>query len=418
MALESEVSSTQNDHEEEEEIGCFFLQPSSSPYNLAEKVQQANFDLFNGTPQSTRSTKVKFRDELVSFEPDLTDDDVNSIESDHVDELPIRTEEVQKEEFKVEEIKLPYNTVLRNDIEIFNIEEEIEEVDEAVIEQAVLAEYNNDLNEMEEVVSSEEITSETEPKETLKDSSRGLEKPNSETGSSKSKKPAKRQKKTMKSQEIHCKQHCIERIDNIAMSIKKLEIHEKPPVTLPPLQLHQRKCCDEVRLSNSERNLPNYNGYRSEYGLSSRQIKLRDRQMEMVRQKEITRQKLIEEYRALKVQRNEEVFCHWLKEVTRRSKEPNLRNQLNRSKGYKSVSPGSYGTISPNIIQEKLKERPKTAGFVPKTNIKKKKRPYTTQSCVYIEVPPNVLKKGIHIGDLLITNSKQLSKKLHILTVS
>lgn len=64
------------------------LQPASCPYNIAEKVQQANMDLFSTTPHTVRSAKVKFRDELVSFEPDLTDDDVNSIESDQVDELP------------------------------------------------------------------------------------------------------------------------------------------------------------------------------------------------------------------------------------------------------------------------------------------------------------------------------------------
>lgn len=105
MALESDVT-TKNDNEEED-IGCYckytslksliyclntilVLQPSSSPYNITEKVQQANFDLFNSTPQTSRSTKVKFRDELISFEPDLTDDDVNSIESDQVaDDLPI-----------------------------------------------------------------------------------------------------------------------------------------------------------------------------------------------------------------------------------------------------------------------------------------------------------------------------------------
>lgn len=62
------------------------LQPSASPYNITQRVQEANFTLFNSTPQPTRSTKVKFRDELVSFEPDLTDDDVNSIESDQVED--------------------------------------------------------------------------------------------------------------------------------------------------------------------------------------------------------------------------------------------------------------------------------------------------------------------------------------------
>lgn len=147
--------------------------------------------------------------------------------------------------------------------------------------------------------------------------------------------------------------------------------------------------------------------------------------MEMIRQKEMARQKLIEDYRILKVQQNEEVFCQWLREVTRRNKEQSLRNQLSRY-GNKSVS-SNYSSdaqnySSPKVVNinktGKVKERPKTAGFVPKTNIKKKKRPHTTQSCVYIELSPNILKKGIHIGDLLITNSKELSKKLQILSVS
>lgn len=110
----------------------------------------------------------------------------------------------------------------------------------------------------------------------------------------------------------------------------------------------------------------------------------------MIRQKEMARQKLIEEYRALKMRQNEAVFCQWLRKVSK--------------KGVKSE--GGSRT-----------ERPKTAGFVPKTVKKRVKRPTTTQSCVYIELSPNMLKKGVHVGDLLITNSKQLSKKLHILTV-
>lgn len=115
--------------------------------------------------------------------------------------------------------------------------------------------------------------------------------------------------------------------------------------------------------------------------------------MEMIRQKEMARQKLIEEYRALKMRQNEAVFCQWLKEVSKRKE--------------KRFEGGSKT------------DRPKTAGFVPKTAMKKRvNRPTTSQSCVYIELSPNVLNKGVHVGDLLITNSKELSKKLHILTVS
>lgn len=115
--------------------------------------------------------------------------------------------------------------------------------------------------------------------------------------------------------------------------------------------------------------------------------------MEMIRQKEMARQKLIEEYRALKTRQNEAVFCQWLREVSKRKEK----------RGFEAGS---------------KTERPKTAGFVPKMLRKQKVKRPTTGSCVYIEFSPNMLNKGVHVGDLLITNSKELSKKLHILTVS
>ncbi|CAG9773097.1 unnamed protein product [Ceutorhynchus assimilis] len=359
---------------EDGDIGCYFLQPSATPYNIIEKLQQANFELFNSTPQAIKSSKVKFRDELVSFEPELTDDDVNSIESDHVvDELP--------QQIVAKNDEVLYNTVVQENVDIYDtIEEEIEET---VFDELVLSDIEVDKNN-----SNEEILMEKKISPIIINEDK-----------SKTKHSKRKNKSTLKKQDIHCKEHCIERLDtHLSMSIKKLEIHEKTPVNLPPLQLHQRKCCDNLKQSNTDRNLPNYKGYRSEYGLSSRQIKNRDRYMEMLRQKELSRQKLIEDYRALRVQQNEEVFCQWLKKVSKRGKD---EQQIN--------------FLSPNV--DKAKERPKTAGFTPKTTIKKKKRPHTSQSCVYIEVSPSVLKKGINIGDLLITNSKALTKKLHILTV-
>lgn len=239
----------------------------------------------------------------------------------------------------------------------------------------------------------------------------------------------KRRRKSKYCTEVHCKDHCIEKIDkNLSISIKKLEIHEKSTVNLPPLQLHQRQCCDDVKLSSSSQNLPNYNGYRSEYGLTYRQLKNKNRHLEMIKQKELARQKLIEQYRHLKVQQNETVFCQWLKEVSRRNKEQTeLKNQFkikHKTSPFeilpKSLSPMAINNNKHVIKTGRTKERPKTAGyneFVPKTNVKKK-RPHTTQSCVYIEVPQNLLKRGIYIGDLLVTNSMEIGKKLHILTVS
>ncbi|XP_066153208.1 uncharacterized protein [Euwallacea fornicatus] len=407
MSLESDLILKPD--QEDEDVGCFFLQPTSSPYNITEKVQQANFFLFNSTPQTSRSTKVKFRDELVSFEPDLTDDDVNSIESDdHVDDFPSSNDPHQV--IKLDQDNVPYNTILRGEVDIFDIEEEI---DEAIVEELILSDENFTENE---------CPNETKkPILSPKANELNIKKcTNSNSGGSKKYcKRRRRPHRELRQQQVRCKEHCIEKLDaHLLMSIKKLEIHEKPPLNLPPLQLHQRKCCDDIKLANSDRNLPHYNGSRSEYGLSSRQIKNRDRYTEMIRQKEIARRKLIEDYRALKVQQNEQVFCQWLREVSKRNKE---RIQGVKHSGISSrFRDLSYGNNSnftdKGMVKYENKGRPKTAGFVPKT--KKKKRPHSSQSCVYIELSPNLLNKGVHIGDLLITNSKELSKKFHILTIS
>lgn len=195
------------------------------------------------------------------------------------------------------------------------------------------------------------------------------------------------------------------------MSIKKLEIHDK--FQLPPLQLLQRKCCDEVR-QKVPKALPRYNGLRSEYGLSSRQLEKRERQKQMLKMKEEMRHQLIGEYKQRKIEQNEAVFCQWLKEVARRKAE---RQNSRKTKIKETVSP-TVITL-PSKMTEKAKGRPTTANeFVPKTNVKKRRRPHTTHSCVYIEVPRSILERGFSVGDLMVSNSKLFSKNMHILAVN
>ncbi|XP_076260117.1 uncharacterized protein LOC143196336 [Rhynchophorus ferrugineus] len=396
------------------------LQPSSSPYNITEKVQQANLDLFNSTLETARSIKVKFREELVSFEPDLTDDDVNSIESDQVEEDQGIIEKVPDSTDNMS----AYSTVLRENISLEDTEEEEEEVGEAFVEEILSSDDDGEIQAEGSFRQSEYVAESKVSNELRKGNVEDQIDQKAEKRKNKGRKGSKRT-------EINCKDHCIEQVDSrLSMLIKKLDIQEKPVVNLPPLQLHQRHCCDDTKSSHSFRNLPNYNGYRSEYGLSYRQLKNKHKHIETIRQKEMARQKLIEEYRIMKVQQNESVFCQWLKEVSRRNRqkrEINRENKLRlKSVGFQPQTPQKC--LSPNVVninqslmrQERDRVRPKTAGFnefVPKGHIKKK-RPSTTQSCVYIELPKSVLKKGIYIGDLLITNSKKISKKLHILTVT
>ncbi|XP_056631376.1 uncharacterized protein LOC130441634 [Diorhabda sublineata] len=396
----SDVDTTiKSDTQEEDDVDCFFLQPSSSPYNIAEKVQQANIDLFSSSPcpSSGKLSKVKFKDDLYSFEPDLTDEDVNSIESDNIEDLEHDNQLICE-----------YKTVNISDIE---------EVAEDVEDEEIIESINADCNEIviDNIVKSYEYRTKVE-KETFEE----LKTDNCNTSKHSSKRKNNGSKQIKHIQEVQCRNHCIDKLDfDLPMYIKKLEIHEKV-ANLPPLQLIQRKCCDELK----QKNLPNYNGLRSEYGLSSRQLENRQKHKELLRLKEQTRQKILEEYTKRKMQQNEEVFCQWLKQIAKRRNETQKmdKNKVRHKNNLKRVKQlYSPSVISmPNKNTGRMKERPKTANeFVPKTQIKKPRRPYSTSStCVYIEVPENILKKGINIGDLLVTNSKLLSKKLHILAVS
>ncbi|XP_018575491.1 uncharacterized protein LOC108914217 [Anoplophora glabripennis] len=383
--MDSENDSVKSHTEsEEDDLGCYFLQPSSAPYNITEKVQQANVDLFNTQENRNveKTAKVKFR-ELISFEPDLTDDDVNSIESDRT-ELSLEARPTI----------LEYKTTINSEhLTIFNIEEDVEELDEVL----------------------EDVDSDTEYKPEIKVSTAVAEKTVEGDKTASSRKESSKRKRMSKSkaaflnpQEVNCKDHCVDRLDyDLSVSIRKLEIQDK--LTLPPLQLLQRKCCDEAK-KKIHLNLPQYNGLRSEYGLTSRQLEKREKQKEMLKMRDRLHQQLMEEYKRRKIQQNEEVFCQWLKEVSKRKSEKKSTNKRAASAKLNS------GVSKP---EKKITERPKTANaFVPRTKPRKKRRPQSTNARVYIEVPRSCLEKHLRIGDLTITNSKLFSRNVHIITIS
>lgn len=296
-------------------------------------------------------------------------------------------------------------TVVNPSSPFFNIEETAEE--DVQIEDEIIEEITSfdDLIEIPK-----ESFKNPSPKMSFIDNFNHVDTSKRSSKSSKTKKQSKYASSSPS--EVHCKEHCIDKLEcDLSMSIKKLEIHDK--FQLPPLQLLQRQCCDEVK-QKVPKALPRYNGLRSEYGLSSRQLEKRERQKQILKMKEEMRHQLMSEYKKRKIEQNEEVFCQWLKEVAKR------KNDKQNSKQIKSKE-----TVTPNIITlpskitGKSRERPRTANeFVPKTSVKKRRRPHTTQSCVYIEVPQCVLEKGLTLGNLVVTNSKLFTKNLHFMAVS
>lgn len=404
------------------------LQPSSSPYNIAEKVQQANIDLYsNAAVVMEKTWKIKFRDEIATYEPELTDDDVNSIESDNAEILPSTTT-VQVDNNNVQ--MLEYKTTYRDhttedetdlDNNMFSINEDdevIEEIESALNVDDMLLD-NNYLS----VDDADVDSNNNDDNNKLALDAGGIKQERSSQKSGKRKRFKNKSRNKLNASDIvNCKNHCIEKLDfDLSMSIRKLVIHEKSPVECPLLKLQQRKCCDDKKIKYQQ-NLPCYNGLRSEYGLSSAELEKREKRKELTRLREKKREQLLGEYRQRKMQQNEQVFSQWLKDVAK-------RNTTHQKHKVDNINANNTKTrFSPKVINfpikvhhEKVTERPKTVNsFVPRHSVKKAPiiRPHTSHASVFIEVPQKLLGRGISIGDLLINDSNFSTRKLHIVTVT
>ncbi|KAJ8983753.1 hypothetical protein NQ317_017856 [Molorchus minor] len=280
------------------------LQPAVSPYNVIERIHDANINLLesNSYRIAERQAKVKFKEELESYEQDSTDEDINSFESEKCEGEIV--EELKSE--SIEEIQIIKHTP-KLDKEIDNL---------LNIEQ-----IGNSITHLSNKKSSKRIKGNTLKYDFFNQ------------------------------REIQCKDHCIERLDaDFYESIKKLEIREK--IDLPPLQLIQRKCCDHLN-KEIKKNLPSYKGLRSEYGLTSRQINKKEKQDALIKLREQVHQQLLEEYRYLRIQQNEKMFIQWLKDVNKRNKPRGSSNNTNRKQnglGTPQKSTSSLLKILSNLV--------------------------------------------------------------------
>ncbi|XP_022904445.2 coiled-coil domain-containing protein 181 [Onthophagus taurus] len=373
---------------EEDDCEIYFLQPASSPYNIKEKLEKANKALleesFNG---NDREFKIKFKEVLVDYEPDLTDDDVQSFESYNEVDFNIIEKEQGLE-----------NNLINNKLElnIFTpvIEEEYDEDiqtcenDEiGVIENKVEDENEIfEVNEEEEIFINEEINFSDEIDKSENDETITSSKDLifcEDSNSIERKRIVKKSKKHIK---IDCKSHCIDKLPDLNLTISKLKINEKPDFC-PALKLLKRRCC-EKNVKNDQK-LPQYTGLRSEYGLSLVQLEMRRKRKEYSKIREEKRRNLIEEYKKRKMQQNEEIFYQWLKTIEKRK----VLEERNRQKS-------KYSAKIVNFTKNLIEERPKTANYLVGSVKRTNKRPET--ACVYVQISSDLLKqKGIQVGNLI-----------------
>ncbi|GJQ83858.1 hypothetical protein Trydic_g12723 [Trypoxylus dichotomus] len=122
----------------------------------------------------------------------------------------------------------------------------------------------------------------------------------------------------------------------------------------------------------------------------------------------------MEEYKSSTIQQKKEIFSQWLRNIQKRKEE-----QVNRNKKGKKV-------ISPKILEIPNKqfvrmERPKTSyPLITNHGVRKLKKPNTSTARIFIQVPQNVLRKGLHVGDIIVTSSENIpsSNGLRILSIS
>lgn len=154
-----------------------------------------------------KSPKVKFREELISFEPELTDDDVNSIESDYIEIKPGNQSPVM-------ECK---TTIFSPQSNIFKIEEK---EDDDHVEDEIIEEILDD----EIIKRSTEYNINSTPETSFVETFNQMS--NKSTSKSSKRKIYSKPKSAAGLNEVHCKQHCIDKLEcDLSMSIKKLKIH-------------------------------------------------------------------------------------------------------------------------------------------------------------------------------------------------
>ncbi|KAK9876808.1 hypothetical protein WA026_015046 [Henosepilachna vigintioctopunctata] len=391
------TDSLDQDQDESEDYSTFFLQPASSPYNIAQKVEEANIVLYNSPVKSTKSPKVRFKEDLVSFDAQLTDDDVASIDSDNND-LPFIEQQADQAT-----VVLEYKTTNSN-IFCINEDEEDEIIEEIECEMDYAEKAINKTKQVEL-----EKKSHVESRSNAEEPQNNVEVP--PTVSKEKKKKVKLPKF------IDCRYHCIERLDTeLSDSLRKLSLNEKPPVC-PPLKLMSRKCCSENHKKNPT-SLPKYDGLNSEYGLSLEQISRRRKIKEMIRAKEDKRQELIDDYKRKKDEINEEIFCKWLKDIAERKYQVGFKEYKMNLNKFKN-SPMDIRPASSKMLRRPTGSSKTTSesGYSSKHSIEKYKRPKSNTQTVFVEVPKDVLRRGINL-DTILNNFKYQPKKLYISTLS
>ncbi|KAK4881256.1 hypothetical protein RN001_004575 [Aquatica leii] len=359
--------------EEEEDCESYFLQPASSPYDIAEKLKEANENLNNEhLNYEEKQTKVKFKDNLVDYEPEFSYDDVSSIKSeDNIDYA------LMDHDTSILENHLATALILN----VSDVEED--EDDEEVIEE-ISIDCSSPPCEVKDENVNFNVQCEHSNKCTNED------KLNKSVEKKIIKKKVQAKFNLFIPEGISCKRHCIDDVDrfNFNSSITKIHLFEKS-YKCPRLKLQRRNCCENNELKFQQK-LPHYNGLRSEYGLNALQLERRQRRNEILQLKEQERQRVIEERKQRKEQQNEKVFCEWLKEVSSR--------KVNQKKSVKTLPLLNRATLMFSGKETEKYKRPTTADQPIMKSIVKRRRPHTSTSCVFIEVPQNVLPMTIFIN--------------------
>lgn len=354
----------------------------SSPYDLSQKVKEANTALNQENIDLTsKESKIKFKEDLVDYEPEFSYEEASSIESeDNIDDYILADHVALEKRLESTLILKSFDSTENNNEDNVNNERE-ENINDEISEELetnILSDMNENFD-LNLICKTGALTNKTETLVKLDSSDINSE---HKLNVKQSKTVASR--KSSYVENIYCNQHCIERIDCSNTYLRKVINLKDGMVKLPRLKLHRRKCCEKNKFLQK---LPCYTGLRSEYGLNTLQLQRRDNIKEIILMKGQEKKRRTEENKLNKSIENESIFCNWLKTLSSRRKFNN--HHLERL-----FKPLTHGIIKNTTKVHLTKQRLNTTK-IPQIKIKQKISD-TTQSqilmCnVTVKIPPNVI---------------------------
>lgn len=268
-------------------------------YNIKERITRANEQLLESPAlQRSHEPRVTFHERLENFEPDSDDGYVDSFE---VDASSNSESETSKKDILNENVSLINEDMINSEI----IEENIED-NEHSLESVVLITNKTQNDDSENIVDT--LRSLSIKDDTYYDENQSFEYASDVCGDFDSSSDSEPNVKVIQYNDTLNKNKTNERL---SLTLCNGNFRRRIQQPTPVLKLKYRYCCEHD--ISKQQKLPQYNGLKSEYGLSEIQLQLKAERQEKLRNNMLLRRKLRVDNLVKHSLINEYAFASWLK---------------------------------------------------------------------------------------------------------